>query len=82
MYFHFKFEPLKLLVYNSSYTKSKIKENPWSESANELYRPKDRRLTAKSVPIFVDRGFLVASVTDPYGSILSFLERSRYFSIK
>jgi hypothetical protein len=30
----------------------------------------------------VDRGCHVVSVTDPYGRILSFLDRSRYFSIK
>jgi hypothetical protein len=31
---------------------------------------------------FADRGCYVVSVTGPYGHILSFLERSRYFSIK
>jgi hypothetical protein len=30
----------------------------------------------------VDKGCHVVSVTDPYGRILSFLDRSRYFSIK
>jgi hypothetical protein len=29
-----------------------------------------------------DRGCHVVSVTDPYGRILGFLDRSRYFSIK
>jgi hypothetical protein len=28
----------------------------WPESASELYRPSDRRLSAKSVPAFADRG--------------------------
>jgi hypothetical protein len=32
--------------------------------------------------LFVDRGCHVVSVTDPYGRILGFLDRSRYFSIK
>jgi hypothetical protein len=32
--------------------------------------------------LFADRGCHVVSVTDPYGSILCFLDRSRYFSIK
>jgi hypothetical protein len=32
--------------------------------------------------LFADRGCHVASVTDPYGRILDFLDRSRYFSIK
>jgi hypothetical protein len=39
---------------------------PWSESASELYRPSDRRLSAKCLPIFVDRGCHVVSVTDSY----------------
>jgi hypothetical protein len=55
---------------------------PWSESASELYRPSDRRSSAKWVPTFADRGCHVISVTDPYGRILGFLDRSRYFSIK
>jgi hypothetical protein len=58
------------------------KKTPWSYSASELYQPSDRRLSAKWVPTFVDRGCHVVSVTDPYGRILSFLDRSRYFSIK
>jgi hypothetical protein len=32
--------------------------------------------------LFADRGWNVVSVTDPYGRILGFLDRSRYFSIK
>jgi hypothetical protein len=55
---------------------------PWSESASELYRPSDRRLSAKSLATFADKGCHVVSVTDPYGRILGFLDRSRYFSIK
>jgi hypothetical protein len=55
---------------------------PWSESASELYRPSDRRLPAKLVPTLADRGCHVVSMTDPYGRILGFLDRSRYFSIK
>jgi CBS-domain-containing membrane protein len=53
-----------------------------SESASELYRPSDRRLSVKLVPPFVDKGCHVVSVMDPYGRILGFLGRSRYFSIK
>jgi hypothetical protein len=52
---------------------------PWPESASELYRPSDRRLPAKLVPNFADRDCRVVSVTDPYGSILGFLDRGRYF---
>jgi hypothetical protein len=57
-------------------------KTPWSESVSELYRLSDRRLSAKLLPTFVDRGCHVVSVTDPYGRIIGFLDRSRYFSIK
>jgi hypothetical protein len=33
---------------------------PWLESANKLYRPSDRRLSAKLVPTFTDRGVFCA----------------------
>jgi hypothetical protein len=58
------------------------KKTPWFESASGLYRPSDRRLSAKWLPTFADRGCHVVGVTDPYGRILGFLDRSRYFSIK
>jgi hypothetical protein len=32
--------------------------------------------------LFADRGCHVVSVKDPYGRILGFLDRNRYFSIK
>jgi hypothetical protein len=57
------------------------KKTPWSESASELYRQSDRRLSAKWLQTFADKGCHVISVTDPYGRILGFLDRSRYFSI-
>jgi hypothetical protein len=60
----------------------KKKKTSWSESASELYRQSDRRLSAKWLPTFADRGCHVVSVTDPSGRILGFLDRSRYFSIK
>jgi hypothetical protein len=56
-----------------------LKKPPWSESARELYRPSGRRLSAKLVPTFADRGCHVVSVTDLYGRILGFLDQSRYF---
>jgi hypothetical protein len=31
-------------------------------------RPSDRRMSAKFVPTFADRGCRVVSATDPYGS--------------
>jgi hypothetical protein len=61
---------------------TRLKKTLWSESASELYRPRDRRLSAKLLPTFADRGCHVVGVTDPYGRIPGFLDRSRYFSIK
>jgi hypothetical protein len=51
----------------------------WPVAANEMYRPSDLHLSAKLVPTFADRGCYVVSVTDPYCSILGFLDWSRYF---
>jgi hypothetical protein len=56
-------------------TKYIKKRTPWSESASELYRPIDRRLLAKWLPTFADRGCRVVSVTDPYGRIIGFLDK-------
>jgi hypothetical protein len=55
------------------------KKNPWTESASEVYQPRDRRLSAKLVATFADRRCHMVSVTDSYGSILGFLDRNRYF---
>jgi hypothetical protein len=52
---------------------SNNKKTPWSESASELYRPSDRRLSANLVQTFKDRGCHMVSVADPYGHILDFL---------
>jgi hypothetical protein len=41
--------------------------------------PTERPLSAKWLPTFADKGCHVVSVTDPYGRILDFLDRSRYF---
>jgi hypothetical protein len=54
----------------------------WPESANELYRPSDRRLSAKLVPTFADEGCHMVSVTNPHERILGFLDRSRYFFLQ
>jgi hypothetical protein len=43
-------------------------KTPWSEYASELYRPSDRRLSAKRLLTCADRG---CHVTDPSGRILS-----------
>jgi hypothetical protein len=48
---------------------------PWSESASELYRPSDHRLSAKWLRTCADRGCHVVSVPDPSGRIiLGFLD--------
>jgi hypothetical protein len=47
-----------------------LKKTSWSESASELYRSSDRRLSAKWLPTFADRGCHVVSVTDFYLRIL------------
>jgi hypothetical protein len=49
------------------------RKTPWLEPVRQLYRPSDRRLSAKLVPTFMDRGCHVVSVTDPYGRILDFI---------
>jgi hypothetical protein len=49
-----------------------LKKTPWSESASELCRPSDRRLSAKRLPTCADRGCHVASVADPSGRISRF----------
>jgi hypothetical protein len=52
-------------------------KTPWPEFASELYRPSDRRLSAKLVPTFADRGCHVVSVADPYSHIIGFLDRKQ-----
>jgi hypothetical protein len=61
------------------YTLITINWTPWHESASELYRPTDLRLSTNLVPTFADRGCNVVSVTTPYGRIVGFLDRRRYF---
>jgi hypothetical protein len=55
------------------------KQTPWPELASKLYRRSDSRLSVKIVPTFVDRGRHVIIMTNTYGRILDFLDRSRYF---
>jgi hypothetical protein len=56
----------------------KTKQTPWSKSANELYLSIARCLLAKLVANFADKGCHVVSVTDPYGRIISLLDRNSY----
>jgi hypothetical protein len=60
-------------------TWNSFKQAPLPESANELYRPSDRRLLAKLVLTFADSGRHVVSVMNPCCRILGFLNKSRYF---
>jgi CBS-domain-containing membrane protein len=53
-----------------------VKKKLNSESANELYRLSDRNLSVKLVSTFADRACHAVSVTDRYGRILGFLDRS------
>jgi hypothetical protein len=40
-------------------------KNPWPEYASEIYRPSDRRLSAKLVQTFADRECHVVTPADP-----------------
>jgi hypothetical protein len=44
-----------------------LKKTPGLQSASELYRPSDRRLSAKLVSTFADRECRVVSATNPHG---------------
>jgi hypothetical protein len=54
-----------------------IKLHGLSPRANYTDCLTDRRLSAKLVSTFADRGCHVGSVTDPYGCILGFLDQIR-----
>jgi hypothetical protein len=80
--YQFNFAPCPVMLHCSDRFRASTrifstKKTPWPDSATELcvYRPSNRRLSAKFVPTFADR---VVNVTDPYGRILAFLDRSCY----
>jgi hypothetical protein len=54
----------------------------WPYSASELYRPSDRRSSAKLRPTFSGRGCRVVRPTDPHGRILGFLGEAATISSK
>jgi hypothetical protein len=56
-----------------------VHSSPWPQSASELHRRSDSRLSEKLVPTFPNRRCRVVSATDPYGRIRGFLDLSRYF---
>jgi hypothetical protein len=66
---------LQLNEYILIYSFESYKKTPWPESLSELYRSRGRRLSAKLVPTFADRGCHVISAMNPYGHILAFLDR-------
>jgi hypothetical protein len=68
-----------LHIFQSYLVNRKQTKTPWPEFASEVYRPSDRRLSAKLVPTSANRGNHVVSVTVTYGRILGFLDRSRYY---
>jgi hypothetical protein len=75
----FRLKSFTRVVSAPSVSRSFKKRNwtPWLWYARELYRPSDRRLSAKLVPAFADRGYCVVSATGPQGRILAFLDRPR-----
>jgi hypothetical protein len=56
--------------------KQNEKQTPWLKLASELHRPSGRRLLARLVPPFADRGCCVVSTKDSYDHIHGFLDRS------
>jgi hypothetical protein len=63
-------------------TAKQKKLTPWSESASKLYRPSYRLLSAKLMPNLWIDGAAWSAWRIPYGRILGFLDRSRYFSFQ
>jgi hypothetical protein len=53
-----------------------------SQPTSEPYLSSDRRLSAKLVPTFADRGCHVFSAANPHGRNFDFLDRSRYYFFK
>jgi hypothetical protein len=54
-----------LLIVSKTVTKTKLRG--FGPRANDTDRPSDRRLLAKLVPTFADRGCLVVSAKDSHG---------------
>jgi CBS-domain-containing membrane protein len=49
---------------------------------NELYWPGYRRLSAKIMPTFADKGYHMVSMMDHYGHILGFLDQTSDASVE
>jgi hypothetical protein len=76
---HFLFIISKIVKPIGKVLKTKNKKTLWPESASELHRLSDYRLSAKLVPTFAGRRRCVVSATDPHGRSHDLLGRSRYF---
>jgi hypothetical protein len=73
---HWHYVPLHVLLWTK-----KLNSVAWVRERT-VPTKNDRRLTAKLMPTFANRKCYVVSLTDPYGHILGFLDRSRYFSFQ
>jgi hypothetical protein len=54
----------------------KLEKNPWPSYVSELYQPSVRRLSAKLVPKFADRGWSAQWI--PTAVLIGYLGQSRY----
>jgi hypothetical protein len=66
----------------SSWTFKQKQQTPWPESVSEIYRPSDRRLSAKLVPTSADRGCHVVSMWIPTAIFSDFKTGVPTFSSK
>jgi hypothetical protein len=67
---------------HTKFHKDWFKQTPWPESASELYRPSNRRLSAKLVPTLADRGCCVVSTTNSHGREFQFSRPEPLLSFK
>jgi hypothetical protein len=73
----------KRLPRKSSYSVSYTKQlNSVAWVRKQTISTKQPPFDAKFLSTFADRGWHVVSVTVPYGHILEFIDRSRYFTFK
>jgi hypothetical protein len=64
-------------------SEDKIKQILWFHFASELHRPSDRRLSAKLVPTFADRGVSLSQRGESPAVVISvFLTEAATFSSK
>jgi hypothetical protein len=77
----FRYRPYDELITRRRSPKTKLNSVAFY-SANKLYRPSDRRLSAKLVSTFAARGCRVVSATDPPAVISVFLTGAATFSLK